>query len=142
MGIGLQFRGGAELAARFETLSGKAHDKILGRMGGLVDRLTSLARAAAPNKTGKLRSEIVGRVYDDTKSRIAGYVSVFAPEGGAKEYPKAATLEFGSNRVRKTRVSRFSDKLGRMSKRRIVARVTKPVTIAAYRYLRGSLRTL
>jgi hypothetical protein len=140
---GTENKGFTELAARFEVIPQRAHDKMVERMQGLVDRLQARARAAAPlGKTGKLRASITGRVYSDTGSRIAGYVSIYAPDDPKKEYPKAATWEYGTSKPRKMREEHFSAKLGRMSKRRLVARITKPVTIVARRYLRGTLEDM
>jgi hypothetical protein len=140
---GTENKGFTELAARFEVIPKQLHAKIVERMQGLVDRMQARAREAAPlGKTGKLRASITGRVYADTSSRIAGYVSIYAPDDPKKEYPKAATWEYGTSKVRKMRAERFSEKLGRMSKRRLVARITKPVIIVARRYLRGTLEDM
>ena len=129
-------KGFTELAQRFEVMTPKIHDKLVKRMQVLVDRLQARARAAAPlGKTGNLRANITGAVYADEPTRIAGYVTILDRSGNPKkEYPKAATLEYGSSKVR-----RIMADLRPGAKRRILARVTKPVTIVARRYLRGSL---
>jgi hypothetical protein len=138
----VEVRGTRELAARFDVMTTKARDRILERMTGLVDQMQARARAKAPFKTGKLRSEIIGRVYSDAVTRVAGYVSVYATDNPKREYPKAATWEYGTKKGRKLKEEHFSARLGRMSKRRLVARVTKPVTIVARRYLRGTLEEM
>jgi hypothetical protein len=142
MSANVTFRGARELAARFETITQKAHEKIVEHMTSIIARMEAAARARAPYKTGKLRGEIVGRVYSDAKTRIAGYVSVYATDDPKREYPKAATWEYGTNKPRKFMAEHFSARLGRMSKRRMVARVTKPVTIVARRYLRGTIEDM
>jgi hypothetical protein len=131
-------RGDNELKLLFDKFPRAAHDRLAERMNLLVEQLRERAQAAAPNRTGKLRREITGRVYADQADRIAGYVSIYAP-GDNKEYPKAATLEYGTDKPRRALEQRFSARLGRISKRRIIARVSKAVHIRAFRYLRGSL---
>ncbi len=90
-----------------------------------------------PSSLPALAQFIKSKVYSDNPKRVAGYVSVFAP-GDPAEYPKAATLEYGSNRSRavKDLKSGVWRRL-RGSSRRIKARMSKPAHIRAYRYLRG-----
>jgi hypothetical protein len=135
--MGLITRGDRELALRFEKFPTQAHAKLEGRMHKLVDSLQAHAEALAPNRTGRLKTEIKSRVFADSPTRIAGYVEVYAP-GVPGEYAKAATLEYGTDKPRRVLVERFSKLLGRFSKRRLVARVTKPIHIRAFRYLRGA----
>lgn len=134
-------RGGRELALRFDAFPTRAHQKIEERIRSLVDTLEQRIEAAAPYKTGKLRSEITPKTYGEQPDRVAGYVSVFAP-GAPGEYPKAATLEYGSNKVR--RVFQRANILQRLggSQRRIVARVTKPARIQAFAYLRNPFEAM
>lgn len=134
-------RGERELTLRFDTFPARAHQRLEQRIGDLVAQLDAKSQAAAPVDTGRLRSEITEKVYGDSPDRVAGYVSVFAP-GNPKEYPKAATLEYGSDKVRKIYSNSRSmlDRFGR--KRRIVERMTKAAHIQAYKYLRAPLETM
>jgi hypothetical protein len=138
-------RGDKELALRFEQFPRVAHAKLAERMQNIVDGLQARARAAAPHKTGKLQSEITGRVFSDMPDRVAGYVTVFTPDPGppGNEYAKAATLEYGTDKPRRVMgAARFSARLGRFAQRRLVARVSKPAHISAFRYLRGPLEDM
>lgn len=119
-------RGDRELAQRFDEFPSLARAKLTAKITSLIQILQSRIQAATPYKSGRLRSEIAGRVYADQPTRIAGYVGVRAQI--ATEYAKAATLEYGSDAVRK-RVSE--------ARNRLIERVSKPVHIKEYAYLRG-----
>lgn len=125
--------GERELALKFDQFPQQIHQQLEQRIAGFVASLQAKIEGAAPRKTGKLRSEIKGRVYS-SQNRVAGYVSVYAP-GAPGEYAKAATLEYGSDKTRK-RTSRIALKLT-TSRTRIASRISKPIHIQAYRYLRG-----
>lgn len=131
--------GDRELALRFDKFPQEARGRIEERITSLIGRLQDRVEAAAPRKTGKLRSEIKARVYTST-NRVAGYVSVYAP-GAPGEYAKAATLEYGSDKPRRAFASRAASRLA-SGRRRIVSRLSKPVHIEAFRYLRGPFEEL
>ncbi len=131
-------RGDRELALRFETFPQRAHQKLLERITRITQTLEArveAARPVSPGRSGMLRSEIKDRVYGDQPDRVAGYVQVYAP--GAPEYAKAATLEYGSDKVR--RVFSKGGLVDRLSKRRLVGRMSQPAHIQEFSYLRGSL---
>lgn len=119
-------RGERELIQRFDEFPTCARAKLTERMRSLINELQSRSRAAAPFKEGTLRGEIGSRVFADQPTRIAGYVGVYAQDD--KEYPKAATLEYGSDAVRK----RLSQE-----RNRLIERISKPVHIKEFAYLRG-----
>lgn len=132
--------GDRELALRFETFPTRAHAKLVDRITSLTETLhgrvdAAMGRFAHP--TGKLQSEITSKVYADNPNRVAGYVEVYAP-GAPGEYPKAATLEYGTDKVRRA-FERTGGLLARLggARRRIIERASKPVHIEAFRYLRG-----
>jgi hypothetical protein len=135
-------RGEREVSLRFDTFPGRARKKIEERIGALTARLESRVEAAAPFRTGKLRGEITERDFADNPDRVAGYVSVFAGSD-SNEYAKAATLEYGTSKPRRAfqRASGIIDRLG-LSKRRIVAKLSKPVRIDAFEYLRRPLEAM
>lgn len=142
--MGVITRGDRELGLRFEKFPTQAHAKLEQRMHKLIDSLQARAEAAAPRgKTGRLKTEIKGRVFADSPARVAGYVEVYAP-GVPGEYPKAATLEYGTDKPRKIADRARGGILGRLSRpqRKIAARVTKPVHITAMRYLRGPFEAM
>jgi hypothetical protein len=133
-------RGEREVSARFETFPTRARAKLEERIAALTQQLQVRVQAAAPFRTGKLRSEITKRDYADNPDRVAGYVSVYA-DGDSNEYAKAATLEYGTNKPRRAFERTGAGVIARLgrSKRRIVAKLSKPVRIEAFKYLREPL---
>lgn len=142
MTVTVTTRGARELALRFEQFPVELHQKLKERIGEITEALYGAVSAAAIDRfahpTGRLQSEVMKRIYGDNPERVAGVVSVYAG-GDQNEYAKAATLEYGSNRPRK--VASESGVMMRLngSKRRILARMSKPTVITAYRYLRDPL---
>lgn len=139
--MGVITRGDLEVSLRMETFPARARKRIEDKVADLTERLEAAAQAAAPRRTGRLRTEIVPRVYSDNPNRVAGYVSVYAPDR-PKEYAKAATLEYGADSPR-----RIPDHGGVFRKlhrnqKRIESRLTKSAHIEAFRYLRGPLEAL
>ena len=137
-------RGERELALRFESFPVQLHDKLLARITGLTAELESRIEAATPvGKTGKLRSEETQRIFGDVATRVAGYVGIYAPGGGSGAYAKAATIEYGTNKPRRAFEKRGSMVDGLYSpRRRIINKLSKPVHIEAFRYLRGPLEAM
>lgn len=139
--MGVVTRGEREVSLRFETFPSRLKDKLDKRIRELTEELQARVEAAAPFKTGLLRSEIKSNTYSDSDTRVAGYVSVFAGDL-KKEYAKAATLEYGTNKPR-----RIPDhggvfrKLG-AGQKRIESHLTKPAHIEAFRYLRDPLEQM
>lgn len=128
--------GDRELALRFDTFPARAREKLVDRITALTERLKARVEAATPYKTGKLRGEITSVVYGDQPDRVAGYVEVYAP-GAPGEYPKAATLEYGSDKPRRRSDSGGIFRRLGAGQKRIESRLTNTVHIEAYRYLRG-----
>jgi hypothetical protein len=135
-GAAVVTRGGQELVLQFQDFPEKARARLESRIHGLIDQLEGAVREAAPVRTGKLRSEITERIYSDQPSRIAGYVQVYAP-GVAEAYPKAATLEYGTDKPR--RIPDHGGIFRRLGEgqKRIESRLTAAAHIEAFRYLRG-----
>ncbi len=119
-------KGEREVIQRFDTFPQFARTKLEQKIRSLMETLESRVQAAAPRLTGQLRSEIGNKVYADNPNRIAGYVGVYARE--SREYAKAATLEYGSDAVRR----RFA-----AANNRLIERATRPVHIEEFRYLRS-----
>lgn len=82
------------LVARLDGLHATVRERIIGAMTRIEARLEAGVRAAAPAKTGALRSQVSGRVYQDNPNRVAAYVGVYTRDAGASR--KAAALEYGS----------------------------------------------
>jgi len=142
MTVTVTVRGDRELALLFDQFPERMRGKLRERITALVSQLEGEIEAVTPVKTGRLRSEITERIYSDDPSRVAGYVSVYAASVTG-EYAKAATLEYGTNKARRLteRRSLIARAFGR-GRRRIVASMSKPVHIAARRYLRGPFETM
>jgi hypothetical protein len=135
-GVTIVTRGERETSLRFDKFPSKLTARLEQKIRDLTEMLDERIEAVTPKKTGLLRSEITPKVYTgDNGDRVAGYVSVFAGDR-AKEYAKAATLEYGTDKPR-----RIPDhggvfrKLGRGQKR-IESRLTRPARTIAFRFLR------
>ena len=131
-------RGARELSLRIESFPDLVKKKLVERINALTEELQERVIAAAPYKTGKLKSEIIKRTFGDRDSRVAGYVSVYAQDDN-KEYAKAATLEYGTRHPR-----RMSGKNGialRFGKgqKTVIGRAIKTVGIRPFEYLRGPI---
>lgn len=140
MSVGVEVKGAASLSVKFDEFPKEAHDAIARRFRGLVDRMESRAEEIVPKLTRRLMGEIVGRTFADNPDRVAGYVSVFdESENDPKhnEYAKAATLEYGTSKVRQLeeRMNLFGKKIHRKA-------MSKPVRIIAHRYLRDPLEEI
>ena len=142
MRISVDIRGDRELALRFDQFPAVLHARLERRITAITQELEARVEAATPVRTGKLRSEVRPSVYSNNRDRVAGYVQVFAP-GDPREYPKAATLEYGSDKPRR-RFERASGLLGRVGapRRRLLSRGGDAVHIRAYRYLRGPFESM
>jgi hypothetical protein len=124
-------RGERELELRLDSFPSRLQVKLEQRIRGLTEELQARIEAAAPVKTGLLRSEIKPSIYTgEGNNRVAGYVSVFAGDRKG-EYAKAATLEYGSTKARKIS-ARLSS-----SRRAIERHISRAPHIQAFRYLRG-----
>ena len=86
--------GDRRIVARFEQWPAELHDALLARIRALTADLEARVRALAPERTGKLKSEITSRLYDDPQ-RIKGMVTLDGDLPGS-EYAKAAALEYGA----------------------------------------------
>ena len=133
--------GARQISKRLDEFPQELHDRLAERIRPVIDELWTRVEQRVPHRTGRLASEITKRVFADARYRVAGYVSVYTDDPGPyNEYAKAATVEYGSSRPRAVKdlehgvMTRL-----RGSSRRIKARMSKPVDIAARRYLRGPL---
>lgn len=128
-------RGEREISARFDTFPQRAHAKLQERITALTTQLQERVQAATPVRTGLLKSEIKLSIYGSSdQNRVAGYVSVYAG-GNNREYPKAATLEYGSNKARK-----LGERLNASG--RLERRISRIPHIEAFRYLRGPFEAM
>jgi len=80
--------GDTAITARFNEWPAELHDDLLAKITDLTARLEDRVLGLAPVKTGKLKSSIVEKIYDDG-THIAGRVTVDA------DFIKAASLEYG-----------------------------------------------
>lgn len=132
-------RGGLELGLRFDQFPSQLHELLEQRIRTLTEELETRIQAVTPYLTGRLRREISSRIFADAADRVAGYVSV---QGEApSDYPKAGTLEYGTDKPRRARESALAARL-HGGKRRLTGRLSRPVHIAARRYLRDPFEAM
>ena len=144
-GITITTKGERELAAqRFESLPARsARTRLVERIDQLTAQLYARVRAATPHKTGKLKGEESERVFGDQQTRVAGYVSVYANDGAQNEYAKAATLEYGTDKPRRSFQKRTGLAAGLFGRRRqIMGKLSRPVHLDPRRYLRDSIAAM
>ena len=133
--------GDRRVVARFSEWPKELHDSLLAKIRALTDALEGRVQALAPERSGKLKDEIISRVFDDPQ-KIKGLVTL---EGGLSksEYIKAAALEYGAHRGVKNRAYHrtISEAFGReISPTRIdVSAYNRIANIDARLYLRGGL---
>lgn len=133
--------GDRRIVARFGEWPKELHDSLLAKIRALTDALEGRVQALAPERSGKLKEEIISRVFDDPQ-KIKGLVTL---EGGLSksEYIKAAALEYGAHGGVKNRAYQrtISEAFGReISPKRInVSAYSRIADIDARVYLRGGL---
>ncbi len=93
--------GDRAVVARFTEWPKEIHDTLFERVKKLTDELYGRVRALAPEKSGKLKDEIISKVFDDPE-KIKGMVTL-AGKLPRSEYIKAGALEYGSHRSVKVR---------------------------------------
>lgn len=138
--IGIEIDGERRVGLKFDEFPRQAHDGLLKRITKLTDRLESLILGRIPRRSGKLRSEVRKKVYDD-KNRISGRVDIRA------EFAKAAALEYGARRS--TKVREHPQKLDHFWAKKlerptdvIVSAYSRTPNIKESRFLRGPLAQL
>lgn len=142
-GVTVTTQGDKELAIRFEKFPTELHAALFARIQVLTATLEARVQAATPHLSGTLQSEETERTFGDVATRVAGYVGVYAPNDPTKEYPKAATLEYGTDRPRRAFKKGFGLRAGLTAHRKlIVGKLSKPVHIEAKRFLRASLESM
>lgn len=122
--IGVVITGDRQVAIKFDQFPIALHDPLKATITSLTGALAANIRAAAPDKTGKLRSEIQDTVFDDGADRIVGFISV------SGDFAKAGALEYGAHRA--TRVSAHTAKLDHVWSKRLNA----PLTVLIQSYSR------
>ena len=136
--------GDRRIVARFGEWPKELHDALFVRIKALTEALEGRVQALAPERTGKLKSEITSRVFNDPQ-KIKGLVTLDGGLSGS-EYAKAAALEYGApGRGGRHEVSSYSrtiaEAFGRdISPKRIdVSAYKRIANIDARVYLRGGL---
>lgn len=137
--FGIELTNERAATLRFEKFPEFAHDRLLGALQNIEQRLKAAVLAAEPGKTGSLKAQTGGRVYDHG-NRIAAVVGVRAPN--ANDARKAAALEYGSRGVAITmhhRLSRISALSQRAGSDPLTMEWRRTPTITAQRFLRGPM---
>lgn len=120
--------GDRKVAAQFDAWPAELHDTLLDRIKIMTAQLEARVRALAPARSGKLRNEIVSRIFDDPQ-RIKGVVTL-AGDLPRSEYIRAAALEYGAPGRR----GRFKVKAHRRTITEAFGRTIHPtrITVAPY----------
>lgn len=140
----LEISGDRSAALRFEQFPAFAHDRLLGALQSIEQRLEAAVLASEPTRSGALRGLTGGRVYDHG-NRIAAVVGVRAQT--ADEARKAAALEYGSRKQAIT-VRAHEARLAHIWKRAIaeinvsVPSYERTPDIAAVRFLRSPIQAI
>ena len=144
MTIDVVITGDRKVAAQFDAWPAELHDALLDRIKVMTVELEARVRALAPAKSGRLRSEIVSRLYDDPQ-RIKGVVTL-ASDLPRAEYIRAAALEYGApGRRGRFKVKAYrrtiTEAFGRTipPTRVLVDAYSRIADISARLYLRGGL---
>lgn len=148
--FGIEIKSARELGVKFQEFPDQARANIRLAIERQTATLLGRVRSAAPEDSGKLRSEISSRVYDDT-NKITGRVFVggdFSERSkrGSVAAGKAAALEYGAHSVAVVRA--YTSKLDHIYSRFVtpfavsVAGYQRRVTIAGDSYLRAPLRSM
>jgi hypothetical protein len=125
----------------FDEYPANIHDHVFYAMDRIVTRMVAAIQAAEPVKTGAMRSETGGRVYDHN-TRIAAVAGVRVST--ASEAKKALALEFGSRGVP---IMMHRVNTSRQAVSRRLSRPLKPTwervpTLTPRRFLRGPAEAL
>jgi hypothetical protein len=129
------------LLERFDTFPVAALDMLRAKVTETTDVLLGLVRAATPDRTGLLRSQIKSRIIENP-NRVVGVVGLI---GGAprKAFGKAGALEYGAHksisvRAHTQNLDHFFGKA--IAPREVtVSAYTRQTNIEAHNYLRGPL---
>jgi hypothetical protein len=141
MEFGLEITGERAVNLRFEQFPAFAHDRLKSALERIKGRLLAAVLADEPDKTGALRAQTGGKVYDHG-DRIAAVVGVRAKD--KNEARKAASLEYGSTKVP------FAVKAHKASLDHLWSRAIAPISVnvpdhqraanvTARRFLRGPI---
>ncbi len=133
--------GDRAIQARFAAWPKEIHDSLLARIQKLTAELYGRVSALTPERSGKLKSEIISEVFDDPEI-IKGRVTLARGLSRA-EYIKAAALEYGVHRPVPMRAHRrtITEAFGRdISPTEIqVSKHPRDVDLEERFYLRGGL---
>jgi len=129
--------GERDVAVRLDTLPDLLHRRLLERFVPLAERMAADERARAPERTGKLRSEIKGRVQE-APDLVRAQVRVEAT--GPGDHVKAAALEYGAHGTAAVRsFERHGHTPYGAAAEQIVEAYSRRVNIIERRFARGAL---
>jgi hypothetical protein len=140
--VNLELKGERQAGRRFEDFPSDLREALKAEIDSLTNELHARVVAAAPSRSGNLRSRIQGKLYED-KDRVTGRVSVRA--SNQSEARKAAALEYGS-RGRPGPVQSHTMRLDHYWSQKLAAPRTvvveafqRTARVAEHRFLRGPL---
>jgi hypothetical protein len=135
--------GDRQIGLRFEEFPDHLHDDLRGEIDALSRELFGRIEAQVPSNTGKLRSQVRLRMFDQ-EDRIRGYIDI-AGDKGSTDHAKAGALEYGS-RGKPAKVGAHQMKLDHFWRTRLAAPIsvlvdayTRTPNIAEHAFMRGPL---
>lgn len=144
--VRIDLDGERQTGLRFETFPDALRDELRGEIDSLSHELLARIEAVIPEKTGKLRSQVRLRMFDED-NRIKGYIDI-AGEKGSTDYAKAGALEYGS-RGRPVEVAAHSMRLDHFWHHKLNAPITvlteaskRTPTIEEHGFMRGPLAAM
>lgn len=144
--IRIELDGDRQTGLRFEEFPDAMHDALRNEIDEISHELMVRIEAAIPQKSGKLRSQVRLRMFDE-EDRIKGYIDI-AGEKGSTDYAKAGALEYGS-KGKPVSVSAHAMRLDHFWHHRLNAPITvlteayqRTPTIAEHSFMRGSLAAM
>lgn len=132
-----------QVLAHIDALPQELREHLVAHLGPVDDRMLALVRAAAPDRTGRLRNQIRGAVVSTETSVVA---KVFVAGRSPQDFAKAAALEWGVPGLSRRAARRapgglVSVKASRRAGESVIA-YHRRVRIEARRYLRRALVTM
>lgn len=144
--IRIDIEGDRQSGLRFEEFPDHLHDEFLAEINSLSNELANRIEAAAPSKTGTLRSQVRLRMFDQ-EDRIRGYIDIEGRKGST-DFAKAGALEYGS-KGKPTKISAHNMRLDHYWNHRLAAPTTVLVEayertpdIAEHSFMRGPLAAM
>lgn len=146
--IRIDIAGDRQSGLRFEEFPDDLRDDLRAEIDELSHDLLGRIEAAVPTNTGKLRSQVRLRMFEED-DRIRGYIDIAGQGSGSQsDFAKAGALEYGST-GKPSKISAHQMKLDHFWHQRLNAPINVLVdaynrtpTIAEHSFMRGPLTAM